>query len=113
MYSHAIIQLICLQKLFRLQHSENMSMVSECDICVTCDKKSMSTSLRGDYGSVSFFLVMVFVPISFSVTRFLTRHYVIHIRWMIKGECYKIKVEKSMIIHQVLSLYGHKYLSIL
>ena len=36
-----------------------------------------------------FSLVMVFVPMGFSMTRFLTRHYVIQ-AWIIKGECYNI-----------------------
>ena len=64
-YGHATIQLIYLQKLFRLQHSENTSMVSECGICVTCDEKAMSTIIRGDYDSVLFFPCHGFCPNEF------------------------------------------------
>ena len=62
MYGHATIQLTCSQKLFRVQHSENTSTVLECNICVTCNEKTMSTILRRDYSSVLFFRCHGFCP---------------------------------------------------
>ena len=77
MYSHATIWQTCLQRFFLLQHSKNTCMVSECGICVTCEEKAMSIILRGRLRQCTFFFVMVFVPMNFSMTSFLTRHYVI------------------------------------
>ena len=73
------------QRLFRLQYFENMSTVSECGICVTCDEKAISTILRRRLRECTLFSLSWFLSQwGFSMTTLLTMHYVIQ-RWIIRG----------------------------
>ena len=67
-------------------------------------KKNLCLLLsRRNYGSVLFFLVMVFVLMNFSVTRFLTRHYVIQNK-LLKKDVRKLDDYSSWTL--VLFIYG-------